>query len=95
MGKLLGQTQTDKTVRQGTNKGGRLDPPGSEPRGAPQEAERGVHRYVRIAGTVYSMYRTTTHKFIGLVKWDGKDFNTCDVGELVTALRNESKNKSK
>jgi hypothetical protein len=55
------------------------------------EIVQGIHRYMRIAGAVYSVYRTTTHKYIGLALYDGKEFKECDVQTLIKAL--ESKDR--
>lgn len=55
----------------------------------PDRAEKGIHEYVRLAGAVYSIYRTTTHKYLGLALYNGTSFEPCDVQTLITALESE------
>lgn len=59
----------------------------------PSEIEQGIYRYTKLAGNVYSVYRTTTKKYIGMALYDGKAFETCGRVELIEALENESKNR--
>lgn len=53
------------------------------------EIVQGIYRYTRIAGAVYSVYRETTKKYIGLALYDGKEFHECGSDVLVQALKDD------
>lgn len=59
--------------------------------GSPTEIVKGIHQYTRLAGAVYSIYRTTTHKYLGLALYNGTLFEPCDVQTLITALESEGR----
>jgi hypothetical protein len=58
---------------------------------APNRVEKGIHEYVRLAGMVYSVYRTTTHKYLGVALYNGSSFEPCDIQTLITALESEGR----
>lgn len=92
MGKLLKSSRTDIQSDKGRKRG--IGPPPGE---SAREVQRGIYRYTWLSGCVWSVYRETTKKFVGLAKQVGDEFQPCGVGELLEALRyNESKgNKRK
>jgi hypothetical protein len=57
---------------------------------SPAEIVQGIHRYTKLYGAVYSVYRETTKKYIGLALYDGKEFTPCTPTELIHAIH-ESK----
>jgi hypothetical protein len=58
----------------------------------PAEIVQGIYRYTRLYGAVYSVYRETTKKYIGLALYDGKEFTPCTPTELIHAIH-ESKDR--
>jgi hypothetical protein len=68
------------------------DPDGGSRGVFPPEIVWGIHRYTRLYGAVYSVYRETTKKYIGLSLYDGKEFTPCTPTELIHAIH-ESKDR--
>lgn len=57
----------------------------------PPVIERGIYRYSRLSGNVYSVYRVTTKKFVGLSQYIDDTFIECTAEDLLKAMHNESK----
>jgi hypothetical protein len=57
----------------------------------PEEVVQGIHCYTKLAGVVYSKYRTTTRKYLGLALYDGTTFEPCEIHVLISALESEGK----
>jgi hypothetical protein len=71
----------------------RAAPAGKRARGilCPEEVVQGIHCYTKLAGSVYSKYRTTTRKYLGLALYNGSSFEDCEINVLISALESEGK----
>jgi hypothetical protein len=57
----------------------------------PNQVQRGIYLYQRVAGSVYVRYRETTKKVVGVSRLVGDEFLDASISDLITAL--ESKNR--
>ena len=59
----------------------------------PNQVQRGIYLYQRVAGSVYVRYRGTTKKVVGVSVLVDDGFLDAGIAELIDAIKRESKNR--
>lgn len=77
----MGRQSDRQTVRQGVNH--TMDPVGVS---APNQVQRGIYLYQRVAGSVYVRYRETTKKVVGVSRLVNDEFLDAGITDLINAL---------